>query len=1117
MKGKALPEVKQKTFIFKYDPHFSPKQMFSEFKEAIHGKKYIQPENVMMANDLAVIHRIISKARLKVLANCGIIELKEQGKETQPIVLYEQIVLDFPVNKEVLARKKEAVNETKAVVIARNRERIYSPNQYSHEVKYPPYYSHKSSYQEENTPDGLFKLDLQFFADDLQTIEKKVAELYDFFDPSKETLIPVNDIPSFISSSLSTINQATHNIKISNQVLEGKNSTLQKENDEFQAIIFNLETELKNSQEELTKKATELLRAKETLKRKSEEEELNWQNYEEAKEELEAAMAEIEYEAGEKYVKKLLAEKKDLDKTVAEYKNQEKELESDIITQLQTQQNYLGLRIIELIKDNEQLEERLSALNEKLFLSSEASTRQRELDPRFKDSNLKGGFSNELGELDKYNLPYPADLTLDTGESSKSVGYFGIPQVESPYTNEFSFDYSNSNSPKTPRTPGEKDGSDEFFLPESPKDRKSSSSVKTEKRTKNELIEQLRTELAIARTQLVTNEESSASKTIGNIRNILVLNDSADIEAEVQYLVEQLSSTFKLISKLVQIEDILGEDNMKEENLKKLLANSQRITELESERECSESLAEDTVKKYKAVESAVEDLAKVFRSEEEKIKLLKKKIANLTSELEQVESENHELVEDLNFLLDLEKTDLEKQKKQVKKLEAELLASQSEQRNSQKNDWQLVEEKKEEIIKLQRVIAKKDEESAEKLWRLNQNNLFLAEENERLTKQSSQQLDDNKKQNNIDLLSQGNQVIDEKNDLIRENELLNYGVLNKNSELEAQTEKINDLAAEITTLSGQLDMANENIATLQVNLEAAENERDARPNITSNDYDNLIAELNEANIAITDLNNINTIRNSQQNTNLHPDLQQAQAENLLFQIFLAQKNQEFTNEQTKHTNTKSRLTNQRNIFQNRYQRVSGDLNNTQQENNQLKSDLNNAKNVNSQLKNQEKQKVADYETGLEKIFTEFKQELNNGINKLQTANDLINQAQQDLDIPDLVALKNKTSNRTLFILIQESDEYRQNKQKLTAAGYSDLVALLNAKLPPTPTKKRCQCKMKLKQQKQRILQKFITDLDLKLAGKKITTQEVITIIQELLGKPKTEIPVQVEPLTENKN
>ena len=58
-----------KTFIFQYDPYFSPKQMFSEFKKAIHGKKYIQPENVMVANDLSTIHRIISKARLKVFAS----------------------------------------------------------------------------------------------------------------------------------------------------------------------------------------------------------------------------------------------------------------------------------------------------------------------------------------------------------------------------------------------------------------------------------------------------------------------------------------------------------------------------------------------------------------------------------------------------------------------------------------------------------------------------------------------------------------------------------------------------------------------------------------------------------------------------------------------------------------------------------------------------------------------------------------------------------------------------------------------------------------------------------------------------------------------------------------
>ena len=31
-----------------------------------------------------------------MLANCGIIQLKEQGKETKPVILYEQIVLDFP-------------------------------------------------------------------------------------------------------------------------------------------------------------------------------------------------------------------------------------------------------------------------------------------------------------------------------------------------------------------------------------------------------------------------------------------------------------------------------------------------------------------------------------------------------------------------------------------------------------------------------------------------------------------------------------------------------------------------------------------------------------------------------------------------------------------------------------------------------------------------------------------------------------------------------------------------------------------------------------------------------------------------------------------------------------
>src|ERR1044072_204888 len=133
--------MKNKAFIFQYDPYFSPKRMSMEFREAIEGKKYVQPENVMVANDLSVIHRIISKARLKlfscikekkptnihelasflhrdytnvwrdchVLANCGIIKLKElkgNDKELQPVILYEQIVLDFPVREKEMMKSE---------------------------------------------------------------------------------------------------------------------------------------------------------------------------------------------------------------------------------------------------------------------------------------------------------------------------------------------------------------------------------------------------------------------------------------------------------------------------------------------------------------------------------------------------------------------------------------------------------------------------------------------------------------------------------------------------------------------------------------------------------------------------------------------------------------------------------------------------------------------------------------------------------------------------------------------------------------------------------------------------------------------------------------------------
>jgi predicted transcriptional regulator len=115
-----------KKFIFKYEPQSSVKEMFSHLEETVKtGKKYIQPKNVSVINDLAVVSRILNKTRLEIfliikkkqpnnihdlsqfvqrdyanvwrdcqmLANCGIIELKEKGKENKPIALYDQIVI----------------------------------------------------------------------------------------------------------------------------------------------------------------------------------------------------------------------------------------------------------------------------------------------------------------------------------------------------------------------------------------------------------------------------------------------------------------------------------------------------------------------------------------------------------------------------------------------------------------------------------------------------------------------------------------------------------------------------------------------------------------------------------------------------------------------------------------------------------------------------------------------------------------------------------------------------------------------------------------------------------------------------------------------------------------
>jgi len=123
-----------KKFIFKYEPQSSAKEIFTNLEESIKtSKKYIQPKNVSITSDLAVISRILSKTRLElffvlqakqptnihelsqllqrdyanvwrdcqILANCGIIELKRVKQETKPIALYDEIVIKSFPNLEV--------------------------------------------------------------------------------------------------------------------------------------------------------------------------------------------------------------------------------------------------------------------------------------------------------------------------------------------------------------------------------------------------------------------------------------------------------------------------------------------------------------------------------------------------------------------------------------------------------------------------------------------------------------------------------------------------------------------------------------------------------------------------------------------------------------------------------------------------------------------------------------------------------------------------------------------------------------------------------------------------------------------------------------------------------
>ena len=126
--------MKNKTFIFKYDPESSMERLFTDLKQAWQGKlKSVEP-HVIRSNSIKALLQGLTEERLELfsvlakekpdnleqLANClhrdyaevkkdskilaawGVIEL--QGEK--PIALYEKITLEFPTYPEVLEMNK---------------------------------------------------------------------------------------------------------------------------------------------------------------------------------------------------------------------------------------------------------------------------------------------------------------------------------------------------------------------------------------------------------------------------------------------------------------------------------------------------------------------------------------------------------------------------------------------------------------------------------------------------------------------------------------------------------------------------------------------------------------------------------------------------------------------------------------------------------------------------------------------------------------------------------------------------------------------------------------------------------------------------------------------------
>ena len=132
--------MKNKTFVFKYDPESSMERLFTDLQQAWQGKLKVVEPNIIRSNSIKALLHGLTEERLElfsvlvkekpdnlvqlanylhrdyqavkkdseILAAWGVIELQEE----KPIALYEKITLEFPAYTEVSKMNKKE-RETK--------------------------------------------------------------------------------------------------------------------------------------------------------------------------------------------------------------------------------------------------------------------------------------------------------------------------------------------------------------------------------------------------------------------------------------------------------------------------------------------------------------------------------------------------------------------------------------------------------------------------------------------------------------------------------------------------------------------------------------------------------------------------------------------------------------------------------------------------------------------------------------------------------------------------------------------------------------------------------------------------------------------------------------------